>query len=82
MSAFLHWLNVEYWAASWPNVFAPNVWTIAAVLLHLAVTWIQRERQHLQAMKEAKAAAKIAADLFEHHTGRSHPDAPEPESEA
>jgi len=31
----------------------------------------------------AAAAHKIAADLFEHHTGSAHPDAPvTPESEA
>jgi hypothetical protein len=33
------------------------------------------------ALKEARAARRIAADLFEHHTGRPHPDAPDSESE-
>jgi hypothetical protein len=82
VSAFLHWLNVELWSPMWPNVFSPNVWTITVVLLHLAVTWIQRERQHLQSMGEARSVRRIAADLFEHHTGRPHPDAPDREGEA
>jgi hypothetical protein len=30
-----------------------------------------------RAAKDAAAARRIAADLFEHHTGRSHPDAPD-----
>lgn len=51
--SFMHWFNVEYWGPSWPNIFAPNVWTLIAVLVHLAVTWLQRERQHVQAQKRA-----------------------------
>jgi hypothetical protein len=44
---------------------------------------VQREQQHRDAMKEAKAARKIAADLHERMTGEAHPDAPaKPESEA
>lgn len=34
------------------------------------------------ALREAKAGRRIAADLYEHHTGRVHPDAPGSESEA
>lgn len=30
---FLHWLNVEYWSVSWPNVFAPSVWTLFGILI-------------------------------------------------
>lgn len=25
---FLHWFNMEYWGTSWPNIFAPSVYTI------------------------------------------------------
>jgi hypothetical protein len=50
---FLHWFNTEYWALSWPNVFAPNVWTIAAVVLHLLATLAQRARHHLEAERRA-----------------------------
>jgi hypothetical protein len=34
------------------------------------------------AHEDAAAARRIAADLFEHHVGRPHPDAPDSESEA
>lgn len=49
----LHWLNVEIWGPMWPNVFSPNVWTIAAIVLHLAATVVQRERQHHDSEKRA-----------------------------
>lgn len=49
----LHWLNVEFWGPMWPNVFSPNVWTIAAIVLHLALTLVQRERQHHDGEKRA-----------------------------
>jgi hypothetical protein len=49
----IHWLNVEFWSPMWPNVFSPNVWTIAAIVLHLAATLVQRERQHREAEKRA-----------------------------
>lgn len=49
----LHWVNVEIWGPMWPNVFSPNVWTIAALVLHLAVTIVQRERQHRDSERRA-----------------------------
>ena len=63
--SFLHWFNFEYWGPSWPNIFAPNIWTILAVLLHLAVTWVQRERQHHQS--EARASERHE-DMKQHVT--------------
>jgi hypothetical protein len=51
--AFLHWLNVELWSPMWPNVFAPNIWTIAAVVLHLLATLAQRARHHREAERRA-----------------------------
>lgn len=53
MSTLLHWLNVELWSPLWPNMVAPNVWTIAAVLCHLLATLAQRARQHLEAERRA-----------------------------
>lgn len=53
MGAFLHWANVEYWGQSWPNIFSPNVWTLVALAVHLAVTLIQRARQHHDSEKRA-----------------------------
>lgn len=61
----IHWFNVEYWQPSWPNIFAPNVWTILAVLIHLATTLIQRERQHREAEKRADQRHE---DLKQHIT--------------
>lgn len=26
----LHWADAEYWGQSWPNIFAPSVWTRGA----------------------------------------------------
>lgn len=49
----LTWLNVHLWGPMWPNIFSPNVWTIAAVLLHLLVTLAQRARHHLEAERRA-----------------------------
>jgi uncharacterized protein (DUF1800 family) len=77
------WLDVHLWGPMWPNIFSPNIWSLAAIAAHLAVSMVQREQQHRDAMKEAKAARKIAADLHERMTGEAHPDAPaKPESEA
>jgi hypothetical protein len=42
---FIHWINVEYWSASWPNVFAPSFWTLLGMTVshaHLA----HRQRKH------------------------------------
>lgn len=39
--------------------------------------WLKREL----GADSAAAAHRIAADLFEHHTGRAHPDAPDSERE-
>jgi hypothetical protein len=35
-----------------------------------------------RAARDAAAARRIAADLYRHHTGRAHPDAPAPDSES
>lgn len=48
-----HWLDVELWSPMWPNIFSPNVWTLVAIVAHLAATLVQRERQHREAEKRA-----------------------------
>lgn len=45
-----HWLNVEYWAASWPNIFAPSVWVIPAVVISHVKQSRERKR-HLEELK-------------------------------
>ena len=42
----LHWLNVEYWGQSWPNIFAPSVWVLPAVVISHIKAARQRERHH------------------------------------
>lgn len=53
----------------------------ASALLGVPALWhLHRKlgRQH----EDAAAARRIAADLYKHHTGEAHPDAPaKPESE-
>jgi hypothetical protein len=63
----LHWLNTELWGPMWPNIFSPNVWTIAAILIHLLVTLAQRERHHRE-MK--KLVAPVAAAKSTSEKGR------------
>lgn len=41
------------WNALWPNIFAPNIWTLVALVIHLAVTLIQRARQHHESERRA-----------------------------
>jgi hypothetical protein len=65
VTTLLHWFNTEYWPVSWPNVFAPNVWTVLAVLGHLLATLAQRERQHREA---ERAAAERHEELKKHVT--------------
>lgn len=65
------------------DLFGPGTWgtggnLVASALLTLpAIAW-----SHVRTSRQAKAAHRIAADLYQHHTGRAHPDAPGSESEA
>jgi len=51
MSAFLHWLNVELWSPMWPNMFAPSLTTLPAVIISHVRATRQRER-HQDEMKK------------------------------
>lgn len=74
-----HW----YWQQTGGNILAvPAEFaitivasTIFALLLRKPLArlsaWIRREE-----LAEARKARRIAADLYKHHTGRDHPDAP------
>jgi hypothetical protein len=44
----LHWLNSEYWGVSWPNIFAPSVWTVLAIVVSHIRASRQRERQQAE----------------------------------
>jgi hypothetical protein len=75
----------HYWAWTGGNVGAMPLQGILAVLFAvcfrkpLARWWHKHfgAQADLREIREtADAARRIAADLFEHHTGREHPDAP------
>lgn len=79
----------RYWAWTGGNIGAmPLQSAIVAVAGLLAALVLRplwrRALAWLKAVEEAAAAAaaahRITADLFEHHTGRAHPDAPGKES--
>ena len=81
----------QYWSWTGGNVGAmplQAVITVAATLLlrrPLARSWhwLVGERADIEDIRRAAAAAhKIAADLFEHHTGSAHPDAPASKAES
>lgn len=81
----------HYWKWVGANVGAMPLQaliTAAATLLlrkPLRRAWhaLVGERADIKDIRRAAAAAhRIAADLFEHHTGERHQDAPERESEA
>jgi hypothetical protein len=82
----------QYWSWTGGNIGAMPlealVGAVAGVLAALLFrpllqrlwAWLKRELGGA-ALEEAKAARRIAADLYLHHTGRPHPDAPGTESE-
>jgi hypothetical protein len=81
----------HYWSWVGGNVGAMPLQaaiTVAATLLlrkPIKKAWRRAvgERADIEDIRRAAAAAhKIAADLFEHHTGSAHQDAPDNESEA
>lgn len=68
----------QYWAWTGGNIGAmPLEALITAVVAFVFRGPIGRLLGG-RAARDAKAARQIAADLFEHHTGRAHPDAPAP----
>lgn len=80
----------SYWSWVGGNIGAMPLQALisaaAAALLALVLRPLQRRlwarlKRELGA-DSAAAAHRIMADLFEHHTGRPHPDAPDREGEA
>ena len=81
MIAAWHW----YWAETGGNVLAmplQAVITVIATLLlrkPISKAWHRAvgDRAEIEDIRRAAASAhRIAADLFEHHTGTVHPEAP------
>ena len=78
------WLG-WYWTEAGGNVIAMPACGLVAVAFAVGfrkplARWWQKHfgaKADLREIREtAEAARRIAADLFEHHTGREHPDAP------
>ena len=72
-----------YWAWTGGNVGAmPEEFAVTVVVTGVLVkpirwAWHRLVGRHLAAARAAaEAGHRIAADLYEHHTGRAHPDAP------
>lgn len=88
--AVLHDLYAVAWLATWGNNAA---WLESLAVAGVAVyvkrdaigrrtaDWRARHHPHNAALAEiretAAAALRIAADTYEHHAGRRHPDSPE-----
>lgn len=80
------WLFFSWPAgATWSNVLAMPACGLVAVMSAvvfrkpLSRWWHRLVGEHAgveDIRRAADAAHRIAADLFEHHTGRRHPDAP------
>jgi hypothetical protein len=55
MHALLNWLNTEYWGQSWPNIFAPSIWTLLGIgLSHLSLRRLHKKQhaEHMQALND------------------------------
>ena len=88
-----HWWH-SYWAWTGGNIGAmplEAVITVAAtVLLIRPARWAWRKAfgEHpatevaRRAAEAAERSLRIAADLYEHHTGARHPDAPDVKTES
>lgn len=72
----------QYWAWAGGNIGAMPLQALITAVVAVIFRGPVGRLLGGQALEEAKAGRRIAADLFEHHTGRPHPDAPEKESEA
>jgi hypothetical protein len=82
----LHDLYAVAWLATWGNNMAwleslAVIGAVAFVKRDAIARWRARNHPHSAALAEiradAAAARRIAADTYQHHTGRRHPDSPE-----
>lgn len=46
----IHWLNTELWGPMWPNMFAPSMITLAAVV----ISHVRQHRHHERRHEELK----------------------------
>lgn len=79
-----HWWH-SYWAWAGSNIGAMPAEALigGACTLVISPLLLRAWRRVRRALEAAEASHRIAADLYEHHTGRRHPAAPpDKESEA
>lgn len=54
MIGFWHWVDIEYWAQSWPNIFAPSAWTLLGISIsHAHMVWLHN-KHHNELMGRTK----------------------------
>jgi hypothetical protein len=58
----LHWLNTELWSPLWPNMVAPSLWVLPAVVISHVKSARQRERHH-EDMKQHVTKAVGGTDV-------------------
>jgi hypothetical protein len=84
------WYANYWWQWVFQNIVPTYVCLLAGAVIGVVFrnrimrAWrgLVGERADIEDVKRmADAARRIAADLFEHHTGERHPDAPEHERE-
>jgi hypothetical protein len=80
----MSWLSLwhQYWSWTGGNVGAMPLQALITGVCAFVFRGPLGRLLGGDALKEAAAARRIAASLYEHHTGRTHPDAPDRESEA
>lgn len=57
LPGLVHWINVEYWQPSWPNIFAPSAWTLFGILvshIHHSITNARRHNELLDEIRKVK----------------------------
>jgi hypothetical protein len=59
---FLRWFNAEYWSMSWPNVFAPSVYTILGFTL---ADIRSNRRAHRAKMHHIDTTSDLAGQISE-----------------
>lgn len=78
-----HWWH-SYWQWVGGNIGAMPLQALIGALCTLVISplLLRLWRRVRQALEAAEASHRIAADLYEHHTGARHPDAPDVKTES
>lgn len=79
--SYWQWVGGNIGAMPLEALLAADASVVFRKHLRRFLAWLQREggEEWREALAEVQAARRIAADLFERHTGEQHPAAPESE---